>query len=139
MTIKEFSKICQCSTQTLRYYDRIGLLKPARTDPWSGYRYYDAEQAFAFIKIKNLQAADFTISEIKALLNQNDQQICAAFDRKIEAQQQKLEQIRAIRQTYLREKTDMEKIIHSISDFLVSQLSDTAVCWSSATPSRLKM
>jgi len=124
MTIKEFSQICRCSTQTLRYYDRIGLLKPARTDPWSGYRYYDAEQAITFIKIKNLQAADFTIREIKPLLTQDDQQICAAFDRKIAEQQQKLSQIRAIRQTYLREKTDMEQIIHSITDFLLSQLTD---------------
>lgn len=124
MTIKEFSAICRCSTQTLRYYDRIDLLKPVRVDPWSGYRYYEATQAVDFIKIKNLQAADFTITEIKSLLPQTDRQICDAFDRKINEQQQKLEQIKAIRQSYLREKTGMEQIIRSMSDFLLSQLSD---------------
>ena len=124
MTIKEFSGLCRCNAQTLRYYDRIGLLKPARVDPWSGYRYYEVEQAIDFIKIKNLQAADFTIDEIRDLLPQGDRQIYTAFDRKIEVQEKKLEQIKAIQQSYLREKTGMEHIIHSISSFLLSQLSD---------------
>ena len=45
MTIKDFSKLCGCNPQTLRYYDREGLLKPVKVDEWSGYRYYDEEQA----------------------------------------------------------------------------------------------
>ena len=32
MTIKDFAALCGCSTQTLRDYDRIGLLKPSRVD-----------------------------------------------------------------------------------------------------------
>ena len=55
MTIKEFSKLCDCNTQTLRYYDSIDLLKPARVDSFTGYRYYDEDQALDYIKIKNLQ------------------------------------------------------------------------------------
>lgn len=129
MTIKEFSGLCRCGAQTLRYYDRIGLLKPAKVDPWTGYRYYQAEQAIDFIKIKNLQAADFTIDEIKTLLTQSDRELYTAFDRKIQEQQQKLERIKAIQQSYLREKTGMERIIHSISDFLLSQLSDYEGLW----------
>ena len=65
MTIKDFSKLCGCNPQTLRYYDREGLLKPVKVDEWSGYRYYDEEQAIAFVKIKNLQKAGFSIDEIK--------------------------------------------------------------------------
>ena len=30
MTIKEFAGLCGCNPQTLRYYDSVGLLKPAR-------------------------------------------------------------------------------------------------------------
>lgn len=56
MTIKEFSLLCSCTTQTLRYYDSINLLKPARVDQFSGYRYYDSEQALDYVKIKNLQS-----------------------------------------------------------------------------------
>lgn len=83
ITIKEFSMLCECNIQTLRYYDRIGLLKPARVDDWTGYRYYNKSQAFEFIKIKNLQAADFSISEIKELMNKSNQEIYEAFSVKV--------------------------------------------------------
>ena len=38
MTIKDFAALCGCSTQTLRYYDRIGLLKPSRVGHVLGCR-----------------------------------------------------------------------------------------------------
>lgn len=53
MTIKDFANLVECNPQTLRYYDREDLLKPVRVDQWSGYRYYEEEQALAFVKIKN--------------------------------------------------------------------------------------
>ena len=124
MTIKEFATLCSCTTQTLRYYDRIGLLTPIRVDPWTGYRYYDQKQAIDFIKIKNLQSADFTIEEIKPLLTLPDAEVYSAFTRKIDEQEQKLAKIREIQQTYLREKNSMETLIGGISDFLLNQLSD---------------
>lgn len=124
MTIKDFSALCGCSTQTLRYYDRIGLLKPTRVDNWTGYRHYDKVQAIAFVKIKNLQAADFTIDEIKSLLTQPDEQVYRAFEQKIAAQEEKLERIRQIQQSYLAEKSGMEKIIDNLTGFLVEQLGD---------------
>ena len=65
MTIKEFANLCGCSTQTLRYYDKIDLLKPVKVDPWSGYRYYTKSQAIDFVKIKNLlfsAACSFALS-----------------------------------------------------------------------------
>ena len=119
MTIKEFAQLCSCSTQTLRYYDKIDLLKPVQVDPWSGYRYYEPAQAIDFVKIKNLQAADFTIDEIKALLTLPDQQVYQAFDRKIAEQTQKLQRIREIQQSYLTEKTVIEKIVQSLSDYFL--------------------
>ena len=124
MTIKDFAQLCGCNTQTLRYYDRIGLLKPVKVDDWSGYRYYDRVQAIDFIKIKNLQSADFTISEIKKLLTCTDQQVYDAFDAKIREQKQKLEQIQKIRDSYLKEKRDMEKMISSTAGFMLAMLGD---------------
>ncbi len=127
MTIKEFASLCACHTQTLRYYDKIDLLKPIQVDPWSGYRYYAPEQAITFVKIKNLQAADFTIGEIKELLTLPDAQVYQAFDIKIAQQTQKLERIREIQRTYLTEKNTMEQIIHSMTDYLLSQCRDPEV------------
>ena len=119
MTIKEFARLCSCNAQTLRYYDKIDLLKPVQVDPRSGYRYYAPAQAVDFVKIKNLQAADFTIDEIKALLTQPDQQVYEAFDRKLREQLHKLERIREIQQSYLTEKTVIEKIVNSLSDYFL--------------------
>lgn len=127
MTIKEFASLCGCSTQTLRYYDKIGLLKPVRVDPWSGYRYYSKQQSIDFVKIKNLQAADFTIEEIKELLTMSDRQICEAFERKIEQQSRKLERIKEIQQSYLKEKNSMERLIQSASDYLLHAVQDYKV------------
>jgi DNA-binding transcriptional MerR regulator len=42
--IGEFSHIAQVSGRLLRYYEEIGLLSPAYSDPQTGYRYYSAEQ-----------------------------------------------------------------------------------------------
>ena len=124
MTIKQFAALCSCSTQTLRYYDRIDLLKPVKVDQWSGYRYYEVAQAIDFVKIKNLQAADFSISEIKQLLGKSDGEIYDAFTQKIAEQEQKLERIIEIQQSYLKEKSGMENLINNLSDFLLRQLSD---------------
>jgi DNA-binding transcriptional MerR regulator len=121
MTIKGFASLCGCNTQTLRYYDRIDLLKPVQVDPWSGYRYYTESQAIDFVKIKNLQAADFTIDEIKALLVMSDQQVYEAFDQKIVEQSQKLERIKKIQQSYLTEVNTMKQLIHSFCDHLLEK------------------
>ena len=122
MTIKEFASLCNCNTQTLRYYDKIDLLKPVKVDQWSGYRYYEKSQAIDFIKIKNLQAADFTIEEIKGLLTMTDQQVYEAFDRKLAEQEQKLERIRKIQQSYLTEVNTMKQLIHSFCDSLLESV-----------------
>ena len=121
MTIKEFASLCGCSTQTLRYYDKIDLLKPVQVDPWSGYRYYTESQAIDFVKIKNLQAADFTIEEIKTLLVMPDQQVYEAFDKKIAEQSRKLERIKEIQQSYLTEVNTMKHLIHSFCDQLLEK------------------
>lgn len=125
MTIKEFARLCNCNAQTLRYYDKIDLLKPVKVDPWSGYRYYAQTQAVDYVKIKNLQAADFSIEQIKLLLTKSDQQVYEAFNEKIAEQEQKLVRIKEIQQSYLAEKTNMEKVINKMSGFILGQLSDT--------------
>jgi DNA-binding transcriptional MerR regulator len=44
MTIGAFAERTRLSPKALRLYDRLGLLRPARTDPVSGYRYYSEDQ-----------------------------------------------------------------------------------------------
>ena len=124
ITIQGFAKLCGCNTQTLRYYDRIGLLPPARVDEWTGYRYYEEEQAMQFVKIKNLQQADFSIDEIRPLLQEDGDRLQEAFERKIAEQKQKLERIRKIQRSYLIEKMEMQEMICMLVDFMEGKADD---------------
>ncbi|BFO21240.1 hypothetical protein SHKM778_76280 [Streptomyces sp. KM77-8] len=44
LTIGAFAKACRLSPKALRLYDELDLLRPARVDPHTGYRYYAPEQ-----------------------------------------------------------------------------------------------
>lgn len=69
--IGEFSKIAQVPGSLLRYYDDIGLLKPAHTDEWTGYRYYSAQQLPRLHRILALKELGLTLSQIARLLDEN--------------------------------------------------------------------
>jgi len=53
--------------ETLRYYERRGLLRPTRRSA-SGYRLYDRETQDRLSFIKRAQAFGFTLDEIRTLL-----------------------------------------------------------------------
>ena len=122
MTIKEFSNLCGCNPQTIRYYDRMNLLKPVKVDEWTGYRYYDEEQAIDYLKIKNMQSAGFTIDEIKELLSADDETIYDAFSQKISKQEKLLQRMKEIRQSYQREIKDMRQKLEIIRDQVRKQM-----------------
>ncbi len=44
LSIGEFSKIANVHIKSLRYYDKIGVLKPMYVDPATNYRYYSYQQ-----------------------------------------------------------------------------------------------
>lgn len=68
LKIGEFSKIAQVSIKTLRYYDQMGLLKPAHIDRYNGYRYYSIEQLVSLNRILALRDLDFSLDQIAELL-----------------------------------------------------------------------
>jgi len=67
--IGEFSKINRITVKTLRYYDRVGLLKPAFVNDSNGYRYYTSEQLPVIHKIIALRQMGFSINEILDIIN----------------------------------------------------------------------
>jgi effector-binding domain-containing protein len=69
--IGEFSKLSHVTTKTLRYYDEIGLLKPAEVDRWTGYRYYSAGQLARLNRILALKDLGLALDEIAHLLQGN--------------------------------------------------------------------
>lgn len=71
--IGQFSKLTQVSIRMLRYYDEIGLLKPANVDPFTGYRMYSADQIPLLQKIILLRDSKFKISEIKDIILKHEE------------------------------------------------------------------
>ncbi len=67
--IGEFSKIAQVAGSQLRYYDEIGLLKPAKIDEWTGYRYYSAQQLPILNRILALRELGLSLDQIRRMLN----------------------------------------------------------------------
>ena len=68
MQIKEFSRFTGVSVRTLHYYDEIGLLKPARVDKATGYRYYDEHSLLRMQEILFYRELDFPLKHIEEIL-----------------------------------------------------------------------
>ena len=64
----EFSQISRVSKRLLHYYDEIGLLKPARIDPQTGYRYYSASQLPRLNRILALRDLRLTLDHIAVMM-----------------------------------------------------------------------
>lgn len=65
-SIGELSKLQNISRQTLIFYDKIGLFRPAYTDPDNGYRYYSSSQLDYLDTICIMKRIGFSLNEIKA-------------------------------------------------------------------------
>jgi DNA-binding transcriptional MerR regulator/effector-binding domain-containing protein len=70
--IGDFSKLSRVSVKTLRYYDELGLLKPARIDRFTGYRFYSADQLPRLNRILALKDLGFALDEIAGVLDEQD-------------------------------------------------------------------
>lgn len=66
--IGSFARIAQVSTRTLRLYDKLGLLKPARVDPSTDYRYYSIDQLPRLNRILALKDLGFSLDQIAVVL-----------------------------------------------------------------------
>jgi DNA-binding transcriptional MerR regulator/effector-binding domain-containing protein len=66
--IGEFAQIAQVSGRQLRFYDELGLLRPAHTDPETGYRYYSIRQLPRLNCILALKELGLSLDQIGPLL-----------------------------------------------------------------------
>lgn len=72
LTIGQMAELNHISEQTLRLYDREGLLKPRYTDEKTGYRYYHITQSARLDLIQNMKVYGMTLRRIRAFLDNND-------------------------------------------------------------------
>lgn len=67
--IGDVAKICDTTIKTIRFYEKIGLLTPFKTDTFTNYRYYDKENLMELNKIIKLKNLDFSLEQIKNFKN----------------------------------------------------------------------
>ena len=92
MTVHEVSKLTGVSIRTLQYYDRIGLLHPARyTD--AGYRLYDDTALETLQQILLFRELEFSLSEIRQIIQNPSFDRRKALDQQIELLQLKKEHL----------------------------------------------
>ncbi len=72
MKIGELANVARCSVETIRYYEKEGLLfEPGRTS--GNFRLYGAEHVERLRFIRNCRTLDMSHEEIRALLLLTDQ------------------------------------------------------------------
>jgi len=70
-TIKQLANLANVSRRTLRYYDQIDLLKPTAVGD-NNYRYYDQDKVLRLQQIRFYQELDFSLEQIRKILDKSD-------------------------------------------------------------------
>lgn len=66
ISIAEFAVLCRTTPRTIRFYDKLDLLKPVQIDQFTKYRYYSPFQTRDFFRIRLLQNFDVSLKEISS-------------------------------------------------------------------------
>ena len=67
-SVGEISKLTNVPIQTLIYYDKMGLLKPAYINEQNNYRYYSVNQFIKIDLLKQCKVIGLSLKEIEELL-----------------------------------------------------------------------
>ena len=72
-SIGEISRYTGASIKSLRYYEKLKILKPAFVDPYSGYRYYSFEQCYLINIIMFCIELDIPLKELCKYIDKNEE------------------------------------------------------------------
>lgn len=116
----EFSRIARVSKRLLQYYDEIGLLHPAHTDPQTGYRYYSAKQLPRLNRILAMKDLGLSLDQIRRMLNDevSTDEIYgmllmqqAELEKKLLEDMQRFRRIEARLRTYVQDATPLPDVV----------------------------
>ena len=116
-SINELSKLAGVSARTLRYYDEIGLLKPAYIND-AGYRFYTSDEVAVLQQILFYRERGLELKTIERIIHEKDFDMLRAMENhllELENQRARTEAlIETVKKTIEhmkgeREMTDMEK------------------------------
>lgn len=127
MFIGKLAQAVRVSVQTVRYYERMGLLtEPSRTN--TGYRTYGENALRRLRFIKQAQALGFSLAEIKAVLelSQEGKRPCSSVRKLVKAKltevDQKLKELLAYRQELAERIKEWDEVPDDPFDAAVCQL-----------------
>jgi len=108
LSIREFAKLANLDSSTLRYWDEIGLFFPAKRNEENNYRYYVPEQIIAVNFIKVLSSLQIPLKTIKELISDRNPE---SIMRLIEQQEKVLDlEMNRLRECY--------SVIHTRSEMI---------------------
>lgn len=120
-TIGHFSRLCNLKPSTLRVYEKLGIITPARVEESNSYRYYSEEQMELIGSVMFMKDLGLPLNRIKEIVNNNpggEELIQILEDYKgllaeqIELFQRRLEKVTAWQKT-IREK-EMESFLEDL-------------------------
>lgn len=109
-SVGQAAKAVHTTSETLRHYDRIGLVKPSKKDERTNYRYYTEQDIVRLNTVRAFQLMDLSLQEIKKVLEYDDLEKIVDFlvqaekkiDEKIAALQYSKSKIQLARSNYER-------------------------------------
>ena len=117
-SVGEAAKAVHTTSETLRHYDRIGLVKPSRKDEWTNYRYYTEQDIVRLNTVRALQLMDLSLGEIKKVLEYDDLEKIVDFLAKAEKKaDEKIAALEYSKSKIQLAKADYEKKLRSRQEF----------------------
>lgn len=113
-TVKQVSSLTGVSVRTLQYYDEIGLFKPTQVTE-AGYRLYDDASLGILQQILFFRELDFSLKEIKAIMEHPQFDRVKAFKRQRELIQMKRDRLNRL--LNLLERLEKGEKIMSFKEF----------------------
>lgn len=108
-SIGELAKYQNISKQTLIFYDKIGLFRPAYVDPNNGYRYYSSKQIDYLDTILIMKKIGFSLTEIREhMQHYNIDSSLITLRKQVTAIDRQIEELHLIRSRLLHRCTQME-------------------------------
>ena len=101
LTVTELANRSGATPHAVRYYTRMGLLRPER-DPGNGYRRYEYREVGWLRFIRQAKRLGYTLSEIRKIMHDSDQgqspcpRVREILSRRIDENRQQLEELIAL-------------------------------------------
>ena len=108
LSITEIAKYRNIPTERLRYYDKIGLLRPDYVDRLTGRRFYSAQQCEKLGTIKELRRLNLSLKEIEDYFN----------DRNLEKSERVLRQRYELLQKEIADKMEISRVLEQKLNFI---------------------